>query len=158
MGFLFGQWRFLAGQLLEIRRLLKEVAKKREHLESVYRSVPGIGQISAAVLSTELGDMSRFANEKGLFRYTGLTPTESSSGGTVRRGHISRQGAGRIRGLLVEAAWRAISKDEALAAIFNRIAATRGKKRAIIAIARRLIGRIRACFRTGTLYAVGTNA
>ncbi|MDQ3230980.1 MAG: IS110 family transposase, partial [Pseudobdellovibrionaceae bacterium] len=56
--------------------------------------------VGAAVLAAELGDMSRFANEKGLFRYTGLTPTESSSGETVRRGHISRQGAGRLRGLL----------------------------------------------------------
>ena len=35
---------------------------------------------------------------------------------------------------------------------FDRVAATRGKKRAIVAIARRLIGRIRACFREGTLY------
>ncbi len=127
-------------------------------MESVYKSVPGIGLVGAAVLATELGDMSRFANEKGLFRYTGLTPTESSSGDSVRRGHISRQGAGRLRGLLVEAAWRAISKDIALGEIFNRIAATRGKKRAIVAIARRLIGRIRACFRTGTMYTVGTPA
>jgi hypothetical protein len=42
--------------------------------------------------------------------------------------------------------------------MFDRIAATRGKKRAIVAIARRLIGRIRACFRQGTMYAVGTAA
>ncbi|MDQ3230715.1 MAG: IS110 family transposase [Pseudobdellovibrionaceae bacterium] len=158
LGLLFAQWRFLTTQLLQERRLLRQEAKKRVHLESVYKSVPGIGQVGAAVLATELGDMSRFANEKGLFRYTGLTPTESTWGETVRRGHISRQGAGRLRGLLVEAAWRAVSKDIALGEIFNRIAATRGKKRAIVAIARRLIGRIRACFRTGTLYAVGTPA
>jgi hypothetical protein len=40
----------------------------------------------------------------------------------------------------------------------ERSAATRGKKRAIVAIARRLIGRIRACFRQGPMYAVGTLA
>lgn len=158
LGLLFAQWRFLAGQLLQVRRLLRQEAKKRTYFETVYKSVPGIGQVGAAVLATELGDMSRFPNEKGLFRYTGLTPTESSSGDYVRRGHISRQGASRFRVLLVEAAWRAIKQDIALGEIFDRIAATRGKKRAIVAIARRLIGRIRACFRTGRLYAVGTTA
>jgi transposase len=45
-----------------------------------------------------------------------------------------------------------------LQTMFERIAATRGKKRASVAIARRLIGRMRACFRQGTLYAVGTLA
>jgi hypothetical protein len=51
-----------------------------------------------------------------------------------------------------------IDKDQALKEAFERIAKTRGKKRAIVAIARKLIGRIRACFRTGNTYAVGTYA
>jgi transposase len=100
--------------------------------------------------------MTRFANERALFSYTGLTPSEYSSGASVRRGHISRQGASRLRHVLVELAWRALPRDAALTAIFDRIAAPRGKQRAIVAIARRLIGRIRACFRHGTTYAVGT--
>jgi transposase len=102
--------------------------------------------------------MSRFANERALLSYTGLTPSEHSSGASVRRGHISRQGSSRIRQLLVETAWRALPRDTVLQESFDRIAATRGKKRAIVAIARRLTGRIRACFRHGTPYAVGTYA
>ena len=58
----------------------------------------------------------------------------------------------------MEAAWRAVDKDEALKEAFERIAKTSGKKRAIVAIARKLIGRIRACFRTERTYAVGTYA
>ena len=100
--------------------------------------------------------MTRFANERALFSYTGLTPSEYSSGASVRRGHMSRQGSSRVRHLLVETAWRALSYDVVLQTMCERIAATRGKKRAIVAIARRLIGRIRACFRQGTMYAVGT--
>jgi transposase len=114
--------------------------------------------VVARTLATELGDMTRFANERALFSYTGLTPSEYSSGTSVRRGHISRQGSSRVRHLLVETAWRAMPRDAVLKESFARIAATRGKKRAIVAIARRLTGRMRACFRQGTTYAVGTYA
>ncbi len=158
LSFLFAQWRFATAQLLDLRRKLRLQAKIQPALDTVYQSVPGIGLIVARTLATELGDMSRFANERSLYSYTGLTPSERSSGEAVRRGHISRQGSSRLRWLLVETAWRAITKDEALRAIFERIAKTRGKKRAIVAVARRLIGRIRACFRNGTIYAVGTYA
>jgi len=152
------QWRFATRQLIEIRRLLREQAAAPAELEKVYRSVPGIGAVVARTWATELGDMTRFANERALFSYTGLTPSEYSSGPSVRRGHISRQGSGRVRHLLIETAWRALPRDKVLQEIFDRIAASRGKKRAIVAIARRLTGRIRACFRQGTTYAVGTYA
>jgi len=150
------QWRFATRQLLEVRRLLREQARAQVALETVYRSVPGVGEVVARTLATELGDMTRFANERALFSYTGLTPSEYSSGTSIRRGHISRQGVSRLRHVLVETAWRALPRDPILQAMFERIAATRGKQRAIVAIARRLIGRIRACFRHGTTYAVGT--
>ena len=136
--------------------MLREQAKAQAALETVYRSVPGIGEVVARTLATALGDMRRFANERALFSYTGLTPSEYSSGASVRRGHISRQGVSRLRHVLVETAWRALPRDPTLQAMFDHIAATRGKQRAIVAIARRLIGRIRACFRHGTPYAVGT--
>jgi transposase len=150
------QWRFATRQLLEVRRLLREQARAQVALETVYRSVPGVGEVVARTLATELGDMTRFVNERALFSYTGLTPSEYSSGTSIRRGHISRQGVSRLRHVLVETAWRALPRDPILQAMFERIAATRGKQRAIVAIARRLIGRIRACFRHGTTYAVGT--
>jgi len=155
---LIEQWRFFTTQIAEFQAALKEQAKKDEKLESVYRSVPGIGLITSRTLANELGDLTRFKNERSLYSYTGLTPSEYSSGEHIRRGHISRQGAARIRWLLVEAAWRAIAKDVALKEAFDRIAKASGKKRAIVAIARKLIGRIRACFRTEKEYAVGTYA
>lgn len=155
---LIEQWRFFTRQRLELRSALQKQADKDNKLETIYRSVPGIGLITSRTLANELGDLSRFENERALFSYTGLTPSEHSSGPTVRRGHISKQGSARVRWLLVEAAWRAVAKDEALKDAFERIAKTRGKKRAIVAIARKLIGRIRACCRTGKIYAVGTYA
>jgi transposase len=117
-----------------------------------------MGEVVARTLATELGDMTRFANERALCSHTGLTPSECSSGPSVRRGPMSRQGSSRVRHLLIETAWRALPRDAVLKEIFDRLAATRGTKRAIVAIARRLIGRIRACFRQETPYAVGTYA
>src|SRR5215470_9635345 len=150
------QWRFVTRQLLEVRRLLREQAKAQVALETVYRSVPGVGEVVARTFATALGDRTRFANERALCSYTGLTPSAYSSGTAMRRGHISRQGVSRLRHGLVDTAWRALPRDPILQAMFDRMAATRGKQRAIVAMARRLIGRIRACFRHGTTYAVGT--
>ena len=153
LGLLIAQWRFLTLQIKEIGKKFTEQAKKNPAVEKVYQSVPGIGPVSARVLSNELGDLSkRFENERALFSFTGLTPSEHSSGDSIHKGHISRQGSSKIRKYLIEIAWRAIEKDPALTESFGRIARTRGKKRAIVAIARKLIGRIRACFNHGCEY------
>jgi transposase len=91
------QWRCATRQLIEMRRLLREQAQAQEAIDKVYRSVPGIGEVVARTLATELGDMTRFANARALFSYTGLTPSEHSSGTSVRRGPMSRQGSSRVR-------------------------------------------------------------
>ena len=96
--------------------------------------------------------MSQFKNERELFSYTGLTPSEYSSGEKIRRGKISKQGNSRLRHVLVEAAWRGIKKDKVLAEFFEKLYPRTGKKRAIVAVARKLIGRIRAAFRLGVSY------
>jgi transposase len=148
---LFSQWQQLSQEIKKLEKELLTQAQNDE-LEVHYRSVVGIGALIARVLSNELGDMSQFANEKVLFSYTGLTPSENSSGDNIRRGHISRQGNSELRHVLVEAAWRAIRKDPQLRADFERIAKRRGKKIAIVAIARKLVGRIRAVLRTKGKY------
>ena len=151
---LYSQWQHLVLKVKEIEKRLTEQAKQ-DSLEAIYRSVPGIGALTTRVLSSELGDMSQFPNVRALYRFTGLTPGEYSSGNTVRRGHISRQGSARLRHVLVEAAWRAIRKDKVLKEFFERIAGKSGKKRAIVAVARKLVGKIRAAIRATELYAVG---
>lgn len=148
-------WGFLDEEIKLLDKKLKEQAAK-DKKELVYRSIPGVGKVSSRVLSTELGDMSQFKNEKALFSYTGLTPMEFSSGDKRRLGSISRQGNSHIRSVLVECAWVALRKDPELKASFERISARTGKKRAIVAIARKLIGRARALFRDGRDYEIRT--
>jgi transposase len=59
----------------------------------------------AVTCATELGDLSRFNNPRQLMGYLGLTPSERSTGDTVRRGGITKAGNGRVPHLPIESAW-----------------------------------------------------
>ena len=139
---------------LEIKSIevLQLKQAKNDGLDKIYRSIPGYGFQTARIISNELGDMSQFPNERALFSFIGLTPTEKSSGETQRKGHISRQGSARLRCVLVEAAWNAIKYDKYWKSVYKRKSITLGGKRAIVAIARRLIGLARALVRKKDLY------
>lgn len=149
-------WRQINARLKDIDEELALQAQQDGAIDAIYRSIPGIGVLSARILASELEDTLQFANEKRLFSYTGLTPSEHSSGDHVRQGHITRHGKPILRKILVQAAWRAIRLDPSLEEIFRRLSTKAGKKKAIIGVARRLIGRIRACFRTGQLYQIAS--
>jgi transposase len=146
------QWQQLNTRIKEINTMLKQQSQEDIGLQQIYESAPGIGLLSGRILANELGDMKQFHNEKQLFSFTGLTPAEHSSGEHTHLGHITRQGNPILRGILVEAAWKAILEDDNLGQIFQRLAKKSGKKRAIVGIARRLIGRLRSCIITGSLY------
>ena len=138
-----------------LREMLKSAyldALKYKKIDVFYRAVPGIGSLSARILSNELMDMQNFSNEKCLFSYTGLTPSEQSSGEHKWQGSITKQGRPILRKILVQIAWMAIKKDRRLAEVFARISRKSGRKRAIVAVARRLIGCIRSCFINGELW------
>lgn len=149
------QWLAFTNDLAEIKKeLLAMQTEQEQTLLMIYQSAPGIGVITALKLKDELGDMKQFSNEKKLFNYLGFTPVEYSSGEHVRQGHISRQGRATLRHLFVEAAWIAIQKDPQLKEVYQRLAKTRGGKRAIVAVARRLAGRLRCCVQQGMLYEI----
>ena len=82
--------------------------------------------------------------------------SEHSTGQTERKGRITGMGSGFIRHILVENAWIAIRKDPALLSKFSRVWRSSGsKKKAIVAVARTLIVRLRACMLSGRPYTVG---
>lgn len=139
-------WRYETNRIKRFNKKLQEQAQE-DSMEGIYRSAPGVGSVTSRILSNELGDMSRFDNEKQLFSSSGLTPGEYSSGDHVRKGHISRQGSPRIRGILVEVAWRAIGIDHSLRSFYTKILQTRGSKRAVVAVARKILGRLRKCLK-----------
>ncbi len=145
------RWTSLTERLNLLKKELDEQAGKDDN-DLIYKSVPGVGSVSSRLLSNELGDLSRFKNEKKLFCYLGLTPSEKSSGETRILGGITHSGSPRIRHILIQVAWRAIKLNPKLNSFFEKIAHRRGKQKAIVAVARKLIGHIRSCFVSGELY------
>lgn len=65
----------------------------------------GVNLLTATTVVAELGDLKRFANAPQLMAYVGLVPSEYSSGGSTRRGGITKTGNSHVRRVLVEAAW-----------------------------------------------------
>ncbi len=120
------------------------------------RSVPGVGPVTALAFVSTVDDVERFASAHQLEAFLGLTPSERSSGEQQRRGRVSKTGDSRARTLLVEAAWRVlISRRPELDHLRQwalRIAARRGRRIAVVALARRLAGILYALWRDGSTY------
>jgi len=75
----------------------------------------------------------------GPFLIGGGTPSEYSTGEHVRQGRITRSGNWRVRNALIESSWILIGRDSWMRMIYMRLKSRKGAKRAIIAIARKLI-------------------
>jgi transposase len=145
-------------QVLTIKRRLRALARSDAYRNQVrlLSSVPGIGWLTAIRLALELGDLSAFRNGRAFAAYLGLTPSEYSTGDRVCRGRITGQGNKWVRTWLIEAAWKAITIDPILGARFRRIAPRpTDRKRAIVAVARTLALRLRACSLSGHPYQIG---
>jgi transposase len=121
----------------------------REQCAPVVRGLEaqaGVGAFTAIRLVLELGDIRRFPTAGSFPRYLGLTPSEYSTGVTERRGHLTKCGPRFIRAWLIQCAWVSVQpgRDARLRAVFQRLAPKIGKKRAIVAVGRRLALRLRA--------------
>ena len=66
----------------------------------------GLGALTVSLVEGEVCDWQRFTHRKAIGSYTGCCPSEHSSGGVQRFGHIDRHGNAHVRTLLVEAVWR----------------------------------------------------
>jgi len=138
---------------------LKELTKKQRYATTyqLIKSMPGIGWLTAIRLVLEWGeDLSRFKRSNRIANFVGLTSSEYSSGEVVHRGRITGQGRSFVRAWLIECAWRAIRKDPALLDKFNRVWRNSGsKKKAIVAVARMMVVRLRSCVLNESPYVVG---
>lgn len=104
-------------------------------------ALKGIGVLTAMVVLTELGDLSRFRNRREIAAYLGVVPSSDESGEvTDRKGHITHQGPSRVRRALCQASWARVRYDEATRRVHERIARKNPthKKIALVAIMRRL--------------------
>ena len=141
-----------------LMRELMKLSKKERYCQSVKlkQSSPGIGWLSAIRFTLEWGDLARFKSGKHLGSYIGLTSSEYSTGDSVRRGRITGQGRGQVRAWLIQCAWRAIRIDPVLLRKFRAVWAHSGsKKKAIVAVARKMAARIWAIEMKKEPYQIG---
>lgn len=121
-----------------IQRIGAEVAERLRPFEdkvSQLDSIPGISRQTAEVLLAEMGwDMSRFPTDKNLASWAGMCPGNNESAGKRRNGK-TRKGSRWLRHALIEAAHGAArTKNKYLKTQYHRVAAHRGKKKALVAV------------------------
>jgi transposase len=153
---LASQLRHLDFLTAEVDRLNAEVAERlRPHEALVERldAIPGVGRRVAEQVLAEIGpDVARFPTAAHLASWAGLCPGNHESAGKRLSGR-TRKGNGWLRAALVEAAWGAAhTRQSYLAAQYRRLAARRGNKRALIAVAHTLVVIIYHLLRDGTSY------
>lgn len=103
---------FLCALLESLQRIAlvvqEQLDQRSEQIESAQAEVlpTGLGALTSQVLDREIADWSRFKNRRHVASYTGLVPSEDSSGERRQRGAITKHGNPRVRHLLIEASWR----------------------------------------------------
>ena len=103
-------------------------------------SIPGIAARSASIILAEIKDIHDFLTPANLVSWTGLNPTVYQSAGTIRTGSISKQGNTHLRWILVECAHScARQKGTHLYQFFERVKKRVGYKKAIVALARKIL-------------------
>jgi len=120
-----------------IREVLSE--DRFQKTREILTSIPGVGDLTAATLIAEIGDYRRFAYPEQLSAYAGIVSRVFRSAETTRYGHITKTGSPYIRRALVQAAWVAVRAPGRPRTVFQRIARRAGTKKAIIALARRML-------------------
>jgi transposase len=153
---LHAQWQALEVQLQDLARQLKAFADQAPPREAEARAklttIPGVGPVTINVVLSELGEVSRFASSKAVCAYVGLVPRVRQSAGKGKDLGITKQGSPLLRWALVEAAWRVIRQSAAWRRIYEKIKMRAGGKKAIVAVARRLLVVMTAMLREGTNY------
>jgi len=139
-------YEYLTRQLIRINRKVVELSRADKYRGRVrfLRTTPGVGLLTGMEVLVELQDMGRFRSSEEIASYIGLTPSEYSTGEYTRQGRITRSGNWRVRTALIESSWILITKDPWMRLRYMRLKSIKGSKRAIVAIARRLIIRLRS--------------
>jgi len=116
---------------------------------ALLQTVPGVGPLIAAICIAELGDIGRFPSAKQVVSYAGLAPSEHSSGGKVRRGHITRVGSKVLRWAAIEAATGYVRKVPDVAARHQRLLESRGAGVARVATAASVLRTVYGVWKSG---------
>lgn len=124
----------------EIRKLSEKKIYKENY--NLLLSVPGVSSLTAMVILTEFGDITRFKNLDNLCSFIGLVPMTHSTGENERTGDITVRRNKILRTAIVESSWIAIRNDPALMLAYQKLIKRMEPQKAIIRIAKKLVNRI----------------
>ena len=145
---------YLTNQINQLRDIVDTLVAPYEDYINLLITIPGVDRNSAITILSEIGtDMSQFSSHYKLASWAGLAPGCNESAGKKKSVKISRAGV-YLKPCLVEVAHCAV-KDKTntyYANKFNKISKRRGKKRAIIAIARKILVAIYHMLSTGEVW------
>lgn len=116
---------------------------------ALLQTIPGVGPLIAAICIAEIGDIGRFPSAKQVVSYAGLIPSEYSSGGKVRRSHITKVGSQILRWAAIEAAFHFARKVPAAEARYVRIRRERGAGVALVATAANVLRVVHGVWSSG---------
>jgi transposase len=142
----------LEAEITALNRQVEEEVKQRPAAVRLMTH-PGVGPVTALAMVLTLGPAERFGDGRKVGSYFGLIPSEHSSGGRQRLGHISKQGSSFLRFLLVEAGQSAARYDAELGRFYRRLALRKHRALAKVAVARKLAVRLYLMLREDWTYA-----
>lgn len=139
----------LTRQIKVTEAKLEEEADKEERIQLI-RTHPGIGPLTSLALVHTLGDVRRFRRKEEVVAFVGLDPLEKSSGEKRRMGSISKHGSRLVRHLLGQAAQTC--RDQKIRQFYSQVSRRRGRPKAKVAAARKLLINCYVMLRDGIGY------
>ena len=138
------------------KSIANEIVSIEDEVIARIETIPGIGKLTSRILFGALADIDRFDNSKCVANYGALTPTIYQSGDECRMGSVTRAGRTEIRRSILQCAHAVVRMKTASAKplqdFFNRIERKRGKKRALIALSRKLLTVVYAVWKSEGVY------
>ena len=140
-----------------LKKIEAEIKKALEEFQPLYdllTSMPGIGMINALAIIAYCGDFSSFRRGAQVAKYAGLVPRIDQSGDKCHYGHLVYDSNKYLRGLLINAAWAHLrcKQNTQLKEFYYRKKKQIGSKKAIVAVARKMIETLYAMSKTGEFY------
>lgn len=147
----------LRKQLLKLNRQLRNLSKQERYFNNyqLLLSIPGVGPLTAMLFLVEVGDIARFKKLDHLCSFIGLMPRMYQSADKMVTGKLIKRGRKQLKIGLIEASWKAIDKDPALMSKYEELKTRMHGNKAIIRIARKLLGRIRSILLNQCCYELG---
>lgn len=146
----FRVYRMLTSEIDLVKSGLVKKAEQDKQVK-LLMTHPGIGHLTALCLIHTLGDVGRFARQEQVISFVGLAPLDESSGEKHRIGKISKHGSRLLRYLLGQAGQKSFA-DDRLREFYQRVSRRRGKAKAKVAVARKLLARCYLMLRDNICY------